>query len=86
MTISAQIISKKNCMLILTAWANYITDSNKTFRSRSRGILINLDSDSASWFLATSPRDSDSILLLKRLALNSQKYKSFAMNLKAKTT
>ena len=42
------------------AQANYITDSNKTFRSRSRGRLIGSDSDSDSWLVATTPGDFDS--------------------------
>ena len=54
---SAQIISKK-CMRILPCMANYITDSNKAFCSRSRGSLI--DSDSDSLLIATTPGDSDS--------------------------
>ena len=35
-----------------------ITDSNKTFRSQSRGSLIGSDSD--SWLVAMTPGDSDS--------------------------
>ena len=41
-----------------SAKANYITDSNKTFQSRSRGSLI--DSDSNAWLVATTASDSDS--------------------------
>ena len=39
--------------------ASFITDSNKTFRSRSRGKLIDSDPDSESWLVATTPGDSD---------------------------
>ena len=38
----------------------YITDSNKTFRSRSRCNLIDSDPDSNSWLVASTPGDSDS--------------------------
>ena len=41
-------------------WANYITDSNKMFRSRSRGSLIGSNSDSDSLLVATTPGDSNS--------------------------
>ena len=40
----------------LHTYANYITNSNKTFRSRSRGSLIGSD----SWLVATTPGDSNS--------------------------
>ena len=40
------------------AWANYITDSNTTFRSQSRGSLIDSDSDSDFLHAATTPGDS----------------------------
>ena len=42
-----------------------ITDSNKTFWSRSRGSLIG--SDSNSWLVATTPGDSDSAPLVCRM-------------------
>ena len=42
------------------ALTNYITDSNKTFWSRSRGNLIDSDPDSDSRLVATTPGDSDS--------------------------
>ena len=54
-TASAQNLSKK---CVSPAEANCITDSNKTFRGRSRGSFI--DSDSDSWLAATTPGDSDS--------------------------
>ena len=47
-------------MQIYPAQENYITDSNTTFRSRSRGSLIGSDSDSDSWLVATTPGDSGS--------------------------
>ena len=54
----AQIISKSACKFSPVK-VNYITDSNKTFRIRSRGSLIDSDSDPDSRLVATIPGDSD---------------------------
>ena len=45
---------------VSSAWAKYITDSNKIFWSQSRGNLVDSDSDSDSCIIATTPGDSDS--------------------------
>ena len=63
-TISAQIISKSACSFS-SAEANYITDTNKMFQSRSRGSLIDFDSDSDSAPLSLGMRLSEIILILK---------------------
>ena len=46
-TISAHNLSKSSCKFS-SAEANYIADSNKTFRNRIRGSLIDSDSESES--------------------------------------
>ena len=53
---------KKYMQILPCIWqTRYITDSNTTFRSRSRGSLV----DSDSWLVATTPGDPDSAPLLK---------------------
>ena len=54
-----RLFPKRACKFSHTL-ANYITNSTKTFRSRSQGSLIDSDSDFDPWLVAMTPSNSDS--------------------------